>query len=152
MYSFYAIQKSKYWVNVHIFKNLLNYANLIYVEICNYRVSLIDVHTLWNIIPQQQNETEIQFLLCMIQKALEKNSNTFIILCVFKQTWRWNYHLMNVSGYWNVIGSGECWSSTTLEGWIWFTTTTTNKSNNNKNPRQIEVLLLRFKSHSFKDG
>ena len=66
-------------------------------------MSKIDVDTLWTVISQQQNEPEKQFLLCMIQKALEKHSNTFIFLHVFKQTWRWNYHSMNVSGYWNVI-------------------------------------------------
>ena len=42
----------------------------------------------------------------MIQRALEKYSNMFIVLHMFKQTWRWNYHqiLMNVSGYWSVVG------------------------------------------------
>ena len=45
---------------------------------------------------------QIQFLLCIIQKALGKPSNTFIVLHVFKQTWRWNYHSMNVNGYWKI--------------------------------------------------
>ena len=43
-------------------------------------------------------------MLCMIQKTLEKNSNMFVVLRVIKQTWRWNYQLMNVSNYWSVIG------------------------------------------------
>ena len=72
----------------------------------------------------------------MIQKAWEKHSNTFIVIHVFKQTWRWNYDSMNVSGYGSVIGKWRmCWGSTTLEGWILYTTT--NKGNNNKNPRQV---------------
>ena len=82
-----------------------------------YRVCKIDVYTLWNIISQQRNETEIQFLLCMIQKALEKHSNMFIILHVFKQTWQRNYHSMNVSSYWGAIGTWRMFlSSTMLEG------------------------------------
>ena len=56
--------------------------------IAMYSVSQIDMCTLWKITSQQPNETEIQFLLCMIQKALEKNSNTFVVLLAFKQTWR----------------------------------------------------------------
>ena len=95
----------------------------------------IDVYTLWNVISQQWNETEIQFVLCMIQKALEKLSNTFIVLRVFKQTWRRNHHSMNISDIEVLLESGEFWNSTTLEGWIWYTTT--KKSNNNKNPRQV---------------
>ena len=69
-----------------------------------YWVSQIDVYTLWNVIFLQLNETEIQFLLCMTQKALAKHNNKFIVLHVFKQTWRRNYHSMNVSGYWSVVG------------------------------------------------
>ena len=35
-----------------------------------------------------------------------------------------------------LLESGKCcWSSTTMESWIWYTTN--NKGNNNKNPRQI---------------
>ena len=41
----------------------------------------------------KRNETEIQCLLCMIQKAPEKHSNTFMVLHVFK------HHSMNVNGY-----------------------------------------------------
>ena len=83
------------------------------------------------------NETRlVQFLLCMIQKAQKKHSNRFIVLHVFKQTWRWNYHSMKVSSYWSVI---EEWrmllSSTPLEGWNRYTTA--NKSNSNKDPRQV---------------
>ena len=69
-----------------------------------YRVSQTDVYTLWNVISEQRNETEIQFVLCMIQNALEKNSSTFIVLNVLKQIWRWNYLSMNVSCYWSAIG------------------------------------------------
>ena len=47
-------------------------------------MSQIDVYTISNTISQQRKETEIQFLLCMIQKALEKHSNTFIVLHVSK--------------------------------------------------------------------
>ena len=64
------------------------------------------MYTLWNVISQQRNEREIQFFMYMIHKALEKHGNTFIVLHVFKQTWWWNYHSMNVSGcrkcYWKV--------------------------------------------------
>ena len=67
-------------------------------------MSQIDIYTLWIVISQQRNETEIQFLLCMIQKAHEKHINEFVVLHVFKQTWRWNYHSTNVSGYRSVIG------------------------------------------------
>ena len=35
-------------------------------EIYKYRVPQIDVYTLWNVIYQQRNETEIQFVLCSI--------------------------------------------------------------------------------------
>ena len=88
-----------------------------------------NVNTLWNVMSQQRNETGIQFLLCMIQKALGKHSNAFIVH-VFKETWRWNYHSMNVSGYWSVVGKWRMLSLKMLEGWIWYTTT--NKNNNNK--------------------
>ena len=68
-------------------------------------MSQTDVHTLWNVISQQRNETQTQFLLCMILKALEKHSNMFI-LHVFKQTWQWNYYSMNIKWllkcYWKV--------------------------------------------------
>ena len=44
---------------------------------------------------------------------------------------RWTYVIIEV-----LLESGECcWSSKTLEYWIWYTTT--NKGNNNKNPRQV---------------
>ena len=51
-------------------------------------MSKIDVHNLSNVISQQQNETEMQFLLCTIQKALENHSNAFIVLHMLNQTWR----------------------------------------------------------------
>ena len=35
----------------------------------NYRVSQIYVYTLWNVISQQRNETEIQFVLCSISQT-----------------------------------------------------------------------------------
>ena len=50
------------------------------------------MYTFWNVISQKRNETEIQFLLWMIQKALEKQNNTFIVLHVFKQKSQWNCH------------------------------------------------------------
>ena len=53
-----------------------------------YRVSQIDIYNLRNVICQQQIETEIQFVLCMTQEELEKHSNSFIVLYVFKQIWR----------------------------------------------------------------
>ena len=34
-----------------------------------------------------------------------------------------------------------CWSSTMLDGWIWYTTI--NKGNNNKNPRQVLLTMKR---------
>ena len=108
--------------------NSLPHSSIYFISILLYthRVSEIDVYTLWNFISQQRKETEIQFSLSMIQKALEKHSNTFTILHVFKQTWQWNYHSMNVSGYSNEW-SGESWcSSTPLEGWIWYTTINSN--------------------------
>ena len=44
-----------------------------------------------------RNETEIQFLLRMIQKALGKLSSAFTVPQV---TWRWNYHSMNKFEVW----------------------------------------------------
>ena len=41
-------------------------------------------------------ETKIQFLLCMMQKAHSS--------CVYKWTWQRDYHSVNVSDYWSVIG------------------------------------------------
>ena len=67
-------------------------------------MSQIDVYTLWNVISQQRNKIDIQVVLCLIQKALEKHSNTSIVLRVFKQAWWWYYNSMNVSGYWSIIG------------------------------------------------
>ena len=72
----------------------------------------------------------------MIQKALEKHSNTFVVLHVFKQTWRWNYHSMNVSSYWCIIGKWRMLKR--LEGWIWYTTT--NKGNNKKNKTSLKSM------------
>ena len=43
-----------------------------------YTVSQIDVYTLWHIISQQQNKTEIQFF-GTIQKALEKHGIMFLL-------------------------------------------------------------------------
>ena len=91
--------------------------------------------TLWNVISQQWNKTEIQFLLCMIQNTVEKHSNTFIVPHVFKQIWRWNYHPMNVSGYWSVNGKCRMLKFNDVRGLNWYTTTI--KGINNKNPRQV---------------
>ena len=42
-----------------------------------------EVYTLRNVISQYQNETELQFFWCVIQKALENHSNMFFVLHVF---------------------------------------------------------------------
>ena len=121
-----SFEKCTFWL-VAVFHQGCHILNKI------YRVFHIDVYTLWIVISQQRNETEIQLFLCIIQKALEKHSNTFIILHIFKQIWRWNYHSMNVSGYWSVIGKWRMLLklNEALECWIWYTS---NKGNNNKNP------------------
>ena len=72
----------------------------------------------------------------MIQKSLENHSNTFIVLHMFKQAWRWNYHLMNVSGYWSVIGKWRMLLKLNDVGG--FNLVRHNQQgNNNKNQRQI---------------
>ena len=45
----------------------------------------------------------------MIQRVLEKHSNMFIVFHEFKQTWRGNYHSMNVllKCYWKVENAVE---------------------------------------------
>ena len=77
---------------VHVFKqtcrwtyhsmNISGYWNII----GKWRMSQIDAYILWNVISQHRNETQIQFVLRMIQKVLEKQSNTFIVLRVTKQS------------------------------------------------------------------
>ena len=46
------------------------------------------LYTLFETLFLSNEMRQIQFLLCMIQKALEKHSNAFTVLRVFKQTWR----------------------------------------------------------------
>ena len=65
---------------------------------CVQRVSNWCIHSLKHYFSAKKWDRN-KFLLCIIHK----HSNTFIVR-VFKQTWRWNYHSMNVSGYWCFIG------------------------------------------------
>ena len=81
----------KHGIKMYTVAFKLKYLILLYQVVFTFyinihSVSQIDVYTLWNVISQQQNEKEIQFLLCMILKALVKHRNTFIIFHVFKLT------------------------------------------------------------------
>ena len=83
-------------------------------SILNYSVSQIDVYTLWNVISQQQNDTEIQFCCVWSRrhwKSLATHSSFF--MCSNKYDCeiiiRWTQVVTEV-----LLESGECWSSTKL--------------------------------------
>ena len=108
---------------------------------CNYTECLRLMHTLFETL-FLSNEMRQKYNVCYVWsrrlwKSIATRSSFF--MCINKHGGEIIIRRVQVVTE-VLLESGECcWSSTTLKGWIWYTTT--NKGNSNKNPRHVRSTL-----------